>query len=293
MKTQFKRGFSWRDETGYYPTPTGGKYPSVTTVLGPHDDFLWVHLKKISSLVDVLSEKLTTGETHEVWRQIEESYELVSENPKVLLRDGKFISNEGFRFLKECSDRGTVLHELVVDYATGAFGDVEQVPERLEELIYEKHASCKIDDVVPFGVQLWSWLSAHSPRILWAEAPVYNDTYGYAGTCDGIMLLNNSLLCFDLKTQSSYSAKRTHFAQIAAYSQSEYILHEDGTSEPFPVPGMPCGVLYCTPEQCGIRFVENAELYFTELFLPSLKSFNAAKALAMPKKQALWYAKKG
>lgn len=101
MKTQFKRGFSWRDETGYYPTPSGGKYPSVTTVLGPHDDFLWVHLKKINSLVDVLSEK------------------------------------------------------------------------------------------------------------------------------------------------------------------------------------------------CGIRFVENAELYFTELFLPSLKSFNAAKALAMPEKQALWYAKKG
>ena len=45
------------------------------------------------------------------------------------------------------------------------------------------------DELVPMVGQFLKWLDRAQPEFLAAEMPVYNLTYGYAGTADGIMRL--------------------------------------------------------------------------------------------------------
>jgi hypothetical protein len=52
----------------------------------------------------------------------------------------------------------------------------------------------------PYVDQYRRFLAEHRPRFLMAEAPVYNPTHGYAGTCDGVLELDGRALVFDIKT---------------------------------------------------------------------------------------------
>jgi len=294
VKTQFKRGFAWRDEKGMYRR-NDNLFPSVTTCLGLLDEFLWVHINEICRTAKELGQKISTGEMVEMWREYEGEWSKQFVPPIEALCDGHFVSKAGLRFLKSCADRGTLCHELIVDYATGAQGG--NLEERVEELIFEKHLSCSVEDTVPFGKQLWKWLELNRPDIWYAEVPVFNETLGYAGTCDGVMYLNGQLLCFDCKTQGSYSAKRSHFAQIAAYARAEYIVTDTDLNLTAEMPTLmgeplPCGILYVSPEKVGMRMIESKgcnlpQLYFDKLFVPALTAFTSNKDLPMPE-QCAW-----
>jgi hypothetical protein len=52
----------------------------------------------------------------------------------------------------------------------------------------------------PYAEQLARWLRKWQPRYLMAEAPVYNLSYGYAGTLDGVMEVGGRTVVFDYKT---------------------------------------------------------------------------------------------
>lgn len=294
MKTQFQKGPTWRDENGYYLWESR-KYPSVTTVLGPHDEFLWVHKWAIQSLVDELSAKVESGESHEWWEfdEIMGEWMKSSVSPDKAIKDGKYISEAGARFMKAAANRGSVCHHLIGAYAEGAEFDLNEIPEWVEGCIFDHRYSCAVDDVKPFAVNLWLWLESNKPTVWHSEVPVFNDTYGYAGTCDGIIYLDGKLWAFDCKTQNSYSAKRSHFAQVAAYARAEYIIADRDMKITSNMPtweneALPSAVLYVTPEKCGLRAVSNAQQYFDSFFLPALKAFNAHATLPMPKEQTTW-----
>lgn len=287
MKT-LKKGEAWRDENGYYHLPEGMKVPSVTKILGAHDDFLWVHLTEIEKLVAELSRKIDDGETHEKWMQAcDGAWDLIDVNPIECLRDPKFIAFAGLRYLKRCADRGTACHEFINDYAAGAAGG--DLAQRCEEIIFHGGLSCNVDDVYPYAVGLWAFLEEFKPEIITFETVAINRTLGYAGRPDKIMRMSGIEFVADVKTQVNHTAKRSHIAQTAAYSFCETLV-VNGEEVPMvriEDQPLPCAIIYVTPHKSGARIVENPSTYFHELFVPALKSYKANKELPLPSR-ATW-----
>lgn len=56
------------------------------------------------------------------------------------------------------------------------------------------------DELLPYVDQYRAFLEAFKPEFVMAEAPVYNERYSYAGTTDGIFLIDGQRLLFDIKT---------------------------------------------------------------------------------------------
>jgi hypothetical protein len=97
--------------------------------------------------------------------------------------------------------------------------------------------SPEVDEaIVPYVDQYRLFLSEFQPEFLMAEAPVYNETYAYAGTTDGIFLIQGKRLLFDIKTtkvmpgELNASGKPKHRGpyeevalQMAAYRRAEKV----------------------------------------------------------------------
>jgi hypothetical protein len=77
--------------------------------------------------------------------------------------------------------RGTDLHTAAEQLALGATPDVS-------------------DEILPYVTQYQRFLDDHQPTFLMAEAPVYAPAQHYAGTCDGVMVIDGQRLVFDVKT---------------------------------------------------------------------------------------------
>jgi hypothetical protein len=116
-----------------------------------------------------------------------------------------------WRKSKKAMARGSEIHAAAEQLALGAEPDVEE-------------------HVRPYVDQYARWLEAFQPRFLMAEAPVYNVTYGYAGTCDGVLELAGRPLLFDIKTTEHLPGSdrmRPPYPEVAlqlvAYSRAEHI----------------------------------------------------------------------
>jgi hypothetical protein len=83
--------------------------------------------------------------------------------------------------LNRAASRGTDLHNIAEQYALGV--EPKVAPE-----------------IQPYADQLLLFLEQYRPKFLMAEAPVYNPTFGYAGTCDGVVELGGSTVLLDYKT---------------------------------------------------------------------------------------------
>jgi hypothetical protein len=79
------------------------------------------------------------------------------------------------------SDRGTEVHRAAESIALGQ-------PYQIA------------DELMPWVEQYAAWLVRHSPAFLAAEAPVYNLTWNYAGTLDGIADMYGRRWLYDIKT---------------------------------------------------------------------------------------------
>lgn len=132
------------------------------------------------------------------------------------------------------------------------------------------------DELAPMVGQYLDWLDRAQPEFLAAEMPVYNLTYGYAGTADGIMKLQGIPLNFDYKSSRKSRDNRGNptgpypevALQIAAARYAEhavpvpprraevfrrrYYLYGPGErQESRPVPNVDGGiVIHVTPEHC-------------------------------------------
>jgi hypothetical protein len=116
-----------------------------------------------------------------------------------------------WRKSKKAMARGSEIHAAAEQLALG------QEPE------VEPH-------VRPYVEQYANWLERFHPRFLMAEAPVYNLTHSYAGTCDGVLALNDRPLLFDIKTTEHLPGTdrmRPPYPEVAlqlvAYSHAELV----------------------------------------------------------------------
>lgn len=200
------------------------------------------------------------------------------EGPDVVvkdLRDARFKRPKGERTAAEL---GTDIHAALEELAlTGV------MPQTDEE-------------VRPFVEQFDNWAQKWQPEYLAAELTVYSPTYGYSGTGDGIMKLNNMRLNFDYKTsKKSVDAQgkptgpypevglqiaAARFAEFAAtwrprrfeqFRRRYYLLGEAERAAAVPVPEVDGGiVIHITPEHCEAypvrcdREVHTAFLYILE-----------------------------
>jgi hypothetical protein len=116
-------------------------------------------------------------------------------------RDGaiEILTRARYRSSSKAAARGAELHKAAEQLALGQSADVEA-------------------DVQPYLDQYARFLERHQPEFLMAEAPVYNPQAGYAGTCDGVILLDGQPVLYDIKTTAhgpDSGRSRPPFAEVA------------------------------------------------------------------------------
>jgi hypothetical protein len=84
--------------------------------------------------------------------------------------------------------------------------------------------------VLPYVEQYQRFLTEMSPEFLMSEAPVYSPTFGYAGTLDGIAVIDGKRVVFDVKTTEhapDSGRSRPPFPEVAlqlcAYRRAEFV----------------------------------------------------------------------
>jgi hypothetical protein len=105
-------------------------------------------------------------------------------------------------------------------------------------------------DFEPWINQYRNFLEDWQPEFLEVESTVWSDTYGYAGTLDGICRIDGDLLLWDLKTGKGVYPEVG--LQLSAYAHADYILAPDGDQR--EIPDVTYGaVLHLRPDHYELR----------------------------------------
>jgi hypothetical protein len=180
----------------------------------------------------------------------------------------EWLLKQQWEGLQSAANRGTEIHTVAENLH---LGKVVEYDEFLE----------------PWIVQYRRFLEEFEPEFLLAEAPVYNFTYAYAGTLDGIAVIEGKRVVVDIKTTAhGPNAKdkrgrpkaRPPFSevplQLTLYRNAErvgllaerkeiqwrryYVLDEEAHTEPMPeVDGGVCVVV--SPEDYLVVPVDTSE----------------------------------
>lgn len=284
---QFKRGFQFRDSEGWYPVKAR-KYPAVSKVLGPYDDFLFAHIAKIQEEVGRLWALHDAGmsDRHLLW--MDDAWKESSVMPETLLRDGKHIANAGLRYLKQCADRGSTIDDYLMAYCEGMDPDPDQIEGVLEMLIYGKSRACTVDQVLPYGKSLQAYLDAEKPEYVMGQMAVIDDTNRIAGTPDYWRWdSEKGFILQSVKTSSNATRfERRWMAQEAIYSHAEYAIatgESFGIEEELPTLG---GVewLVLTEETYRVRSAPMSlmDTWHSSFCVPAIKAFHAMRECPLP-----------
>lgn len=125
----------------------------------------------------------------------------------------------------------------------GAGGLGDKVHEGAEKLMNISGGNAKIADAHWEAMEdgeaktrldfLIKWMYDNEIVVYAVEPRLFNDTDGYAGSCDLIAYVNGVLYVVDYKTSRQFDALK--FApQIAAYANAEYMLDDDDKRIPLP-----------------------------------------------------------
>lgn len=119
--------------------------------------------------------------------------------------------DQEFADFKKAGARGTDLHKAAEQLALGQEPQIEEQNR-------------------PYLDQFLRFLDDFQPEYVMSEAPVYHLRYSYAGTCDGIVVIDGQRLLFDIKTTAhSKESGRSrppfdnHVLQICAYRHAELV----------------------------------------------------------------------
>ena len=128
----------------------------------------------------------------------------------------KWLTESRFQKSEKAKVRGTDVHAVAEAIALG-YAPPEIAPE--QRLV-----------IKPYVDQLVRWLDKWQPKFHMAEAPVYNVSRAYAGTCDGIMEIGGRRFIFDYKTTEyppDGDKARPPWPEVAlqlcAYSRAEIV----------------------------------------------------------------------
>jgi len=293
MRIAWSKGPDLRDENGIYRYGDR-EYMSVTTALSGAGDMVWVHAHAVKTLIDELVELERKGLSHHAWEVAtedgpdgpKEKWVKVERSPSEALADGQYISRAGFRFMKQCADRGELLHGMMEDYARGVVvdhqDDVEVADYALEKL-YSSKKTVDVGEYVLMARQLLAFLHTAKPVIIASEVPLFNDKYKYAGRLDAIAALDGKTYVLDLKSSTDY--RRSWGAQVGAYKNADfYLATVEGAYVEVEMPPIDAaGIIMVDTRRCFMRAVDNADYAFEQLFLPSLQAATANRSMQLPK----------
>jgi len=203
--------------------------------------------------------------------------------------------------LLRAADLGTVCHTACEEYAlTGQRPDDTRLGTLIEQTAGANFTGTTAETAVLNRMldQFDRWLQRFTPSYQATEVAVYSPRYGYAGTCDNFLTIDNTRFITDYKTSrepyDSRGKPKTPYPevalQLAAYRYAElaavwrprrtekyrrryYLLSPPEQEMSQPVPEVDAGLcVHITPEACEAypvrcdREVHRAFLYTLECF---------------------------
>lgn len=233
------------------------RFVSVTSILGVIDKPALVHWAANMTAQAAIS-------TQGTWRH------MLDEQGEA--ETAKWLAGARFRTKKRRSaaETGTAVHQAAQEWVlTGRRPDVD-------------------DDLAPYLDQLGRWLERHQPTYEAAELTVFSPTYGFAGTADAILRLDDVPLIIDYKTTDKETDGRGQTTapyaeaalQLAAYRHADiaavwrvrrnktsgrryYLLSPEEAQQAVAVPEVQGGlVIHITPGHCHAHIVECGDATF-------------------------------
>lgn len=183
---------------------TGQEVPSVTTILGVLDKPAlprWAALEVATYAI----------ENRESWQG------LPARDALELLKKAPWAKS------KSAADAGTDAHAYCEDLLLGRAADAPT------DTTFAPLYGEAITNVRNLITEL---RTNHTFTVVAVEATAWNTTHGYAGTFDGLHLIDGKLTLVDLKT--SKDVYPDYALQLAAYRYATHILLPDGTEIPMP-----------------------------------------------------------
>lgn len=234
------RNSKYEGGSRWYTWPkTGEQFPSVTTILSVIDK---PALKKWAAKTVAEYAVKEQG----IWSQLD--------NPAAV----DLLKGSPFRYTEKRSDLGTAVHESVERYILG-------LPR--QEITSEECETCGQrfefpwpQDIYPYMKSFEKFLDEWNPRFEASEASVYSRRYGYAGTLDMLVWIEDELILLDVKTGKEAYPEAA--IQLTAYARADFMgLDDDSTEVPMPqVAG--AGVLLLRPRHYKVIPVNLTEETF-------------------------------
>lgn len=228
------------------PEPDDRRMWSVTTLIGCLEKPALVYWSAEQTALAAIRQVKT-------WQSIEQ--ENGTDEAVKFLTGARFRTPKGERGAAEL---GTAVHAAIEEYTlTGVRPEVD-------------------DEIAPFMLRFDEWAQVWQPEYIASEVTVYAPDRGYAGTCDGFMVLDGVPVIFDYKTSKKSFDKQGKPTgpypevglQLAAYRYADgaaiwaprrfeqfrrryYLLSEAERAAAVPVPTVDDGVvIHITPEHC-------------------------------------------
>lgn len=248
-QTDFKTG------ERVYPSPkVGSKFPSVSTILGST-------LPKQHALVPWAS-RVVAEVAAEVIAEIDEGVnEFENGDPLYEYRgdDDGFLIEEFADDLRKMPtherDAAGELGDEVHDLADNMFRISRGNPEIAAELLKDWYLDKEHDETYRRMQGIVRFLKDHKVEVVDTEFTVFNDTVGYAGTCDLAAYIDGQPYFIDVKTSKDVYDETA--LQIVSYKYGEYVADGSGGTSVMPFADYSTtygAILHVQPKK--VRFIE-------------------------------------
>jgi hypothetical protein len=226
-------------------------------------------------------------------------------NIDALLNRGE---EQGYGFLRWYWKRDALSGDLsdIRNYSNGVLNDAANLGTLIHDWIAAEHGACPYPDVRDAPAYFWQMVSqwdeyrvAHEIVPLHTEVTLWSKEHGYAGTADGVWLVDGVPMLIDVK--SSRNTWDEHYMQVAALGACDTMLLEvtEGEWVELPMPEVKAyGLLHIRPQDtdtqgnykepfCVMKFIDPDEIpLHLESFLGLLKVSHAQNKVKDIRKKA-------
>ena len=157
-------------------------------------------------------------------------------------------------------ERGDAIHDYLKDLMEFSKGHAKKA-----RAYYEEHPPN--DAIDSWVAPVLYWLDENEVEVIECEATLYNDTHGYAGSCDLIARVGDTVRYIDYKTSGTISD--TFALQVAAYAHCEYIISDTDQRKDVPDEDVEGGILWIGDGTCKFVDIDISEDMF-DAFLSCL-----------------------
>jgi hypothetical protein len=140
---------------------------------------------------------------------------------------------QGYGFLRWYCKRDPLAGDLddIRNYSNGVLNDAAELGTLFHDWVAAEHGACPYPDVTDAPQFFWEmvaewdkWVMEHDVVPLHTEVTLWSHQYGYAGTADGLWLVDGVATLVDVKT--SRNTWDEHYMQLAALGACDALLLE-------------------------------------------------------------------